>query len=77
MIENIVKDAIPFLGLALVILTGFALALHVLFRGVTEDEDMDKALDEAFGSFPKSMLSCFYALLGTFEPEVPLLYFYS
>lgn len=81
MIENIVNDCISFLFLAFVMLFGFALALHVLFRGITEGvlelEDKSNAEDDtiqdasdAFGTFQSSLATLFYALLGAFEPEV-------
>ena len=69
MIDNIVKDCIAFLALAFVVLFGFALALHVLLRNVSCDESESESCD-AYGSFRDSLLSLFYALLGTFEPEV-------
>ena len=68
------------------VLFGFALALHVLLRGLSRDDgenesdgsdrndDLAAALD-AFGSFQSSLATMFYALLGQMEPEVPNLPF--
>ena len=81
MIDNIVRDCVAFLLLAFVVLFGFALALHVLLRGLSGDDaenqsqgsdgndDLAAALD-AFGSFQSSLATMFYALLGQIEPEV-------
>lgn len=69
MIENIIKDCIAFLALAFVVLFGFALALRVLFRGV-QPESYTREDYRQFGTFQESLLTLFYALLGTFDPEV-------
>ena len=70
MIDNIAKDCVAFLALAFVVLVGFAIALHVLFRSVPNDREGCSDVSDAFGTFPSSLVSLFYALLGAFEPEV-------
>ena len=77
MIENIIKDCFAFLALAFVVLFGFALALHVLFRSVPIETDGDRGLNadeidvrHPFDTYRDSLLSLFYALLGAFEPDV-------
>lgn len=69
MIDNIAKDCVAFLALAFIILVGFAIALHVLFKSVANESDDCADVSDAFGTFPSSLLSLFYALLGAFEPE--------
>ena len=46
MIDNIAKDCVYFLGLASIILFGFSLALHVLFRGVLDLQILDEAVED-------------------------------
>ena len=81
MIQNIVNDCVSFLFLAFIVLFGFALALHVLFRGLMDgalahggesnaDDSNNKDVEDAFGTFQSSLATLFYALLGAFEPEV-------
>lgn len=80
MIEHIVKDCIPFLTLAFVILSGFSLALFVLFQrslqekrvleGVEENDEIKKDIDQCFGDPAKAMVTLFYAMIGTFDSKV-------
>ena len=84
MIYNIARDCVAFLCLSFIVLFGFGLALHVLFRGISAstEEDVSNARDDfiqdedsvaasaAFGTFKQSLVTLFYALLGAFEPEV-------
>jgi len=83
MINHIVRDCIAFLFLAFVVLFGFALALHVLFRGLVEESSQNCSSDpchvqesdviagvDAFGSCEGSLAKLLFALLGAFEPEV-------
>eukprot|EP00210_Caulerpa_lentillifera_P007810 g7453.t1 len=73
MIENIIKDCAPFLVLALVILLGFSFAMFVLFQQALHENDHNDTRDlikQSFGNPWKTMVTMFYAMVGTFEPEV-------
>lgn len=70
MIKNVAKDCAIFLMLAFFALFGFALALHVLFRSVDPAELEAQELENAFKTFSFSLLTMFYAMVGTFEPKV-------
>ena len=78
MMTNIVYDCAACMALALFYTIGFGLALFILFN-IAEYEPMLKisnnsALqsddEDEFKNFPRSMLTLFYAFLGTFETEV-------
>eukprot|EP00210_Caulerpa_lentillifera_P007770 g7414.t2 len=79
MIENIVKDCVPFLGLALVILLGFSFALFSLFQQalheiklIGKEHDIKETRDvieQSFGDPWKAIITMFYAMIGTFEPK--------
>lgn len=69
MIDNIIQDCVSFLGLAFVILFGFGLALHILFRHALAGDEVVDGLSDAYGTLQSSLATLFYALLGTFEPE--------
>lgn len=68
MISNIAMDCNTFLILSFIVLSGFSLALHVLFR---QTEYEDELVDSSFRTLTNSFRTLFYALLGAFEPEVP------
>lgn len=75
-IETVVRDCVPFLVLTNVVLVGFGIGLFVVFQeplkdfdAGTADEDMKKVHD-SFGTPWNAMETLFYAMVGTFEPEV-------
>lgn len=83
MIENVIKDCVPFLALSFSILVGFSLALFILFehslqekrlcKDVEEDrkdDEIKNAIEQSFGDPGKAMVTLFYAMIGTFEPKV-------
>eukprot|EP00210_Caulerpa_lentillifera_P007778 g7422.t1 len=80
MIENIIKDCIPFLGLALVILLGFSFALFIFFQQalheikLIDNEDANNEtrdiIEQSFGDPWKAIITMFYAMIGTFEPKI-------
>jgi len=80
MIESVIKDCIPFLILTFVILVGFSLALFVLFQhslqekreqqDYKEDNEIKNTIEQCFGDPGKTMVTLFYAMIGTFEPKV-------
>lgn len=70
MISNIVQDCISFLGLAFIVLFGFGLAMHILFRHEMRGDENSEDASEAYGSLQASLVTLFYALVGGFEPEV-------
>eukprot|EP00210_Caulerpa_lentillifera_P007783 g7427.t1 len=80
MIENIIKDCVPFLGLALVILLGFSFALFILFQQALHEiklignEDANNetrdVIEQSFGDPWKAIVTMFYAMIGTFEPKI-------
>eukprot|EP00210_Caulerpa_lentillifera_P007751 g7397.t1 len=80
MIENIIKDCVPFLGLALVILLGFSFALFILFqqalheiKSIGNEGDNNETRDmieQSFGDPWKATITMFYAMIGTFEPKI-------
>jgi len=83
MIENVVRDCVPFLTLAFSILGGFSCCLFVLFQhslqekkmqqDTEEEEEKDEfknAIKQCFGDPLKAMVTLFYAMIGTFEPKV-------
>ena len=81
MIANIVQDSIPYLFLLTTILFGFGVALPVMLRSRSErdqendnsdsgDEDVKSVIENDFGSFDKSLMTLFYAMLGAFDKEV-------
>ena len=73
MISDILKDCLAFLALATIIIVGFSLSLHVLFRHhVHVEEDNEDPVPFAFGSFWSSLLTMYYASLGNFDQEVVL-----
>lgn len=76
LIENVFHDCVPFLILSGVVLLGFSIGLFVLFQeplkdydASTADDDMKKVHD-SFGTPWNAMETLFYAMVGTFEPEV-------
>eukprot|EP00210_Caulerpa_lentillifera_P008889 g8481.t1 len=83
MVENVIRDCIPFLMLLGIVLVGFSLALFTLFQyALTHEHSIngnnDKANEESysddinasFGSPQKALLTMFYAMIGTFEVEI-------
>ena len=75
--NSIVRDCGACLILAVVYTVGFGLALYILFSHVQGQEGPNAAnkfdaagRSEEFQNFPKSLLTLFYAFLGSFEPEV-------
>eukprot|EP00210_Caulerpa_lentillifera_P007800 g7444.t1 len=85
MIENIIKDCVSFLGLALVILLGFSFAMFILFQQAlhekksidNEDDDNEDdynetrdTIEQSFGDPWKAIVTMFYAMIGTFELEI-------
>jgi len=85
MIENVVKDCIPFLFLAGMILSGFSVAMFMLFRerlhpihsneakGTDSSDDGHETFEKIVDSFDtpwETMLTLFCAMIGTFEIEV-------
>eukprot|EP00210_Caulerpa_lentillifera_P007820 g7462.t1 len=80
MIENIIKDCVPFLGLAVVILFGFSFALFILFQQalheiklIDNEDDNNETKDiieQSFGDPWKAIVTMFYAMIGTFEPKI-------
>eukprot|EP00210_Caulerpa_lentillifera_P007841 g7483.t1 len=80
MIENIIKDCVPFLSLALVILLGFSFALFILFqralhekKSIDNEDDYNETRDmieQSFGDPWKAIVTMFYAMIGTFEPKI-------
>jgi len=71
------NDILPFVSLALAVLVGFSVSLHVLFRcslnthSTSEsEEDIYTMIHESFGSPLRSLSTLFYAMVGTLEPEV-------
>lgn len=91
-IENIVKDCLYFLILALLLLVGFSLALFIILHSCNDNEDDsqgedpllnetslskvdDEKAEEGSSSFSapyRAVLTMFYAMVGTFEPEASL-----
>eukprot|EP00210_Caulerpa_lentillifera_P007787 g7431.t1 len=80
MIENIIKDCVPFLGLALVILLGFSFALFSLFQQALHEikligneadtNETREIIEQSFGDPWKAIVTMFYAMIGTFEPKI-------
>ena len=73
MISNIVAESFYFLFLALMILIGFSLGLHVMFNHLPENSNVPEYREQAnefFGTLPNSMLTLFYALFANFPSEV-------
>lgn len=85
MIENIVRDCLSFVLLVGCALIGFGLALYVAFHysldhsscninegqeGECKESEIKEQIDMDYGSPWKAILTMFYAMLGTFEPEV-------
>eukprot|EP00210_Caulerpa_lentillifera_P007761 g7406.t1 len=78
MIQSVIKDSLPFLFLAFVLLIGFSITLFGLFQHSLqekrkrsgEDDDVAHMIEQSFGNPPKAMLTLFYAMVGTFEPEI-------
>jgi len=78
LISNVISDCIPFVRLTIVVLVGFSIALYLLFRcgsiplsaSASEDKDEGELIHESFGSPTRSWSTLFYAMVGTFEPEV-------
>eukprot|EP00210_Caulerpa_lentillifera_P007620 g7278.t1 len=86
LIASVVKDCTVFLTLAVVFLLGFGLFMFVVFQyslSVLEctensneecDDEIRNKIFSSFGNPLKAMLTLFYAMIGTFDPEV---YFHS
>eukprot|EP00210_Caulerpa_lentillifera_P006581 g6286.t1 len=76
LIENVVRDCFPFLFLAGVVLLGFSIGLFVLFQNSLKDfhehnaDDDIKKVHNSFGTPWNSIETLFYAMIGTFEPEI-------
>ena len=73
MINNVIKESLHFLLLALTILIGFSLALFVMFNHLLENgegSDHQKEAEKLFGTLPNSFLTLFCALFANFSPEV-------
>ena len=71
MIDDVLNDCLAFLVLGLDVLFGFSVALYITFRHSSNgSEDTRDAVEEAYGSFQRSLLTLFYALLGDFEQNV-------
>eukprot|EP00210_Caulerpa_lentillifera_P008054 g7691.t1 len=84
MIENVIRDCLPFLMLSGIILVGFSLALFTLFQqslhqensnehDVEEVDCCESTLDKinaSFGTPIMAMLTLFYAMIGTFDVEI-------
>eukprot|EP00210_Caulerpa_lentillifera_P008920 g8511.t1 len=86
MIENVVRDCIPFLILSGIALVGFSLALFILFQhslhySVASGQENDSGdhveggislhkINASYGTPQKSMLTLFYAMIGTFDVEI-------
>eukprot|EP00210_Caulerpa_lentillifera_P008888 g8480.t1 len=81
MIENVIRDCMPFLILSGIVLVGFSLALFALFQQslrhcdpcnqdhVGDISNWDE-INASFGTPQKAMLTLFYAMIGTFDVEV-------
>ena len=73
MISNIIAESLYFLFLALMILIGFSLGLHVMFNHLPENSNVSEYVEhanESFGTLLNSMLTLFYALFANFPTEV-------
>eukprot|EP00210_Caulerpa_lentillifera_P007837 g7479.t1 len=84
MIENVIKDCIPFLILSGIVLFGFSIGLFAMFQDVMqvidsskleedngqEENETHQKIASSFESPQKAMLTLFYAMIGTFDVEV-------
>lgn len=81
LVENVVRDCIPFLLLTLGVLAGFGFAMFALFQSILyeldfeEDNETRIAIDQGYGNPIKSMLTLFYAMVGMFDPTVSINYY--
>eukprot|EP00210_Caulerpa_lentillifera_P007825 g7467.t1 len=84
MIENVIKDCIPFLLLSGVVLVGFSTGLFAMFQDVIqaidsskqeendrqEENETHQKIISSFETPQKAMLTLFFAMIGTFDTEV-------
>eukprot|EP00210_Caulerpa_lentillifera_P007821 g7463.t1 len=84
MIENVIRDCIPFLILSGVVLLGFSIGLFAMFQDVIqisnsikleeddgqEENETHQKIVSSFESPQKAILTLFYAMIGTFDVEV-------
>lgn len=80
LIENVVRDCIPFLLLSSVVLVGFSFAMFGIFQYVqyetvednTNENDCTTTVEAQFANPIDVMISLFFAMVGMFEPKVML-----
>eukprot|EP00210_Caulerpa_lentillifera_P007813 g7455.t1 len=84
MIENVIRDCIPFLILSGVVLFGFSIGLFAMYQDVVHASDSNKLEENdmqeenethqkivsSFETPQKAMLTLFFAMIGTFDIEV-------
>lgn len=76
LVENVIRDCVPFILLTLAVLIGFGLAMFAVLQSIMhkmdfeEDSETKVAIDQGFGNPVKSILTLFYAMVGMFDPTV-------
>jgi len=79
LVENVVRDCIPFLLLSSVVLVGFSFAMFGIFQYIHYEETIEDNANEnectttmeaQFESPIDVMISLFFAMVGMFEPKV-------